>query len=115
MGWEFKRFAVYYAPRPDSPLGRFGAAWLGWDADAGRGGRVAGARLACRGRAPTSWRRRATTASTATLKAPFRLAGGADPEVLDAALRDLAAECAPFHFTLELARDRWISRAGPVR
>lgn len=102
MGWEFKRFAAYYAPRPDSPLGQFGAAWLGWDPDAGA--EVASQEPGCLPR------RRADLVAAprdygfhGTLKAPFRLAGGADPEVLDRTLRDLATEWAPFHFTLELA------------
>jgi hypothetical protein len=29
------RYAVYYAPPADSPLAALGAAWLGWDAEAG--------------------------------------------------------------------------------
>jgi len=31
----YKRYAIYYAPEP-GPLADFGAAWLGWDAKAGR-------------------------------------------------------------------------------
>ena len=33
---EFKRYAIYYAPPCRSALARFGAAWLGWDAAAGK-------------------------------------------------------------------------------
>ena len=29
------RYAVYFTPRPDTPLGRFGGAWLGRCADSG--------------------------------------------------------------------------------
>lgn len=32
----FTRYAIYYAP-PPGPLARLGAAWLGWDAEAGHG------------------------------------------------------------------------------
>ncbi|PZX38016.1 putative phosphonate metabolism protein [Roseinatronobacter thiooxidans] len=33
---NFQRFAIYYAPAPDSTLARAGSQWLGWDADAAR-------------------------------------------------------------------------------
>lgn len=33
---EYKRFAVYYAPPKGSDFATAGAAWLGWDADAGK-------------------------------------------------------------------------------
>ncbi|MEO1678101.1 MAG: DUF1045 domain-containing protein [Pseudomonadota bacterium] len=32
----FTRYAIYFAP-PPGPFARLGAAWLGWDAEAGRG------------------------------------------------------------------------------
>lgn len=33
---RFERFAVYFAPAPHGDMARAGAAWLGWDADAGQ-------------------------------------------------------------------------------
>lgn len=84
------RYAVYVVPRAERGLGRFGAGWLGWDADAG--GEVAapapeGLPLA----------REAIVARPrrygfhATLKAPFRLAEGCAPAALAAALGRIAA------------------------
>ncbi|MFT7391743.1 MAG: hypothetical protein ACI9ZH_001975 [Paracoccaceae bacterium] len=32
----YARYALYWAPEADSALARFGANWLGWDAEAGR-------------------------------------------------------------------------------
>ena len=31
----FRRYAVYWTPPPETPLARFGAAWLGWDVATG--------------------------------------------------------------------------------
>lgn len=31
----YRRYGVYYAPKSGSDLARFGASWLGWDAEAG--------------------------------------------------------------------------------
>ncbi len=101
MTRDFRRYAVYFAPRPDTALGRFGAAWLGWDAEAG---------AAVRGPEPEGLPRPRAEIVAAprrygfhgTLKAPFRLAEGAEPAALDAALRDLAAEHAPFELAVAL-------------
>ena len=70
------RYAIYYAPQPHSALGRFGASWLGRDADDGHS--------VCRPQvvgiskdeldACTEEPRR--YGFHATLKAPFRLATG---------------------------------------
>jgi hypothetical protein len=48
------RYAIYYTPPRDSPLGRFGIAWLGWDHYLGLGG----GRARLKGR-PAAERRRA--------------------------------------------------------
>src|SRR5690625_3806511 len=32
---RFRRYAIYWAPPAGSDLARFGASWLGWDADLG--------------------------------------------------------------------------------
>ncbi len=98
---EFRRCAVYFAPRPASALGQFGAAWLGWDAE--RAADCAGLELAGLPRpraelvaAPRRY------GFHATLKAPFRLAEAATSEGLDKAVEELAAEHAPFKFRVEL-------------
>ncbi len=98
----FQRYAVYFAPRRDSVLGCFGAAWLGWDAERG---------VDCEGlevdRLP---RPRAELVATprkygfhGTLKAPFRLADGATPEAVEATLREVAARFAPFAEPMQLS------------
>jgi hypothetical protein len=100
---EWRRHAIYFAPEP-GPLARFGAAWLGWDAEAG-----------VEPEAP--WplpemleaRRPALTAEPrrygfhATLKAPFRLARGVEVDALDAAAERLAGEMRGFTLPLRVA------------
>lgn len=90
---NFVRYAVYAAPEP-GPLAEFAAAWLGWDPEAGRAQahpEIAGLP------APVS----ELTATPrkygfhATLKPPFRLAEGSEPEALGADLADLAASLSP--------------------
>lgn len=86
----YRRYAVYWAPPEGSALAQFGAAWLGWDAAAGRAvaqPKVAG--LAAATAAPRRY------GFHATLKPPFALAGGIAPEALDAAIGDLAARLSP--------------------
>jgi putative phosphonate metabolism protein len=89
------RYAIYYTPPRDSPLGRFGIAWLGWDHYRGRP--VAPLET----RALTGAQHAEVTASPrrygfhATLKAPFRLAAGRDESELCGALADFAGERAP--------------------
>jgi Protein of unknown function (DUF1045) len=85
------RFAIYFAPRPESALGRFGCAWLGRDAASGK----PAPRLAVEGFSAA--RLAALTAEPArygwhaTLKPPFRLASG---QTLDGLLARLAAYAA---------------------
>lgn len=85
------RYAVYYLPPAGGGLSAFGAAWLGWDVD-----------RACPVPHPDLGLPAATMTETprkygfhATLKPPFRLAGGTDRAGLDAALAGLAASLAP--------------------
>lgn len=86
---EFTRYAVYFTP-PPGPLADFGAAWLGWDAAAGRHvphPEIAGLPAPVSGltAAPRRY------GLHATIVPPFRLAPGQS----EAALRDaLAAFCA---------------------
>lgn len=98
---SFRRYAIYYAPPPASPLARFGADWLGWDADAGclRDGFDL----------PGLPRPRAEITATprrygfhATLKAPFRLAPGCGRAGLEAAVAALAGGVAAFPLALRL-------------
>jgi putative phosphonate metabolism protein len=85
------RFAIYFAPRPESALGCFGCAWLGRDAASGK----PAPRLAVEGFSAA--RLAALTAEPArygwhaTLKPPFRLASG---QTLDGLLARLAAYAA---------------------
>lgn len=84
-----KRYALYYAPS-DAGLWRAGSDWLGWDALTGRPvGQPAVPRLAEATAAPRKY------GFHATLKAPFRLAEGATPRGLHAALAGLADRLAP--------------------
>jgi putative phosphonate metabolism protein len=89
---EALRHAIYWVPAP-GPLASFGAAWLGWDAGAGR-----------EVPQPDLWLPRPLERITAeprryglhaTLKAPFRLAAGATTEALGAATAGLARTLAP--------------------
>ncbi|MEQ6247530.1 DUF1045 domain-containing protein [Sulfitobacter sp. HNIBRBA3233] len=86
---SYTRFAVYYVP-PDGPLADFGATWLGWDIRRGAPEDqpdVTG--IAAATEAPRKY------GFHATLKPPFRLADGATPDTLDAAVGQMAARCAP--------------------
>jgi putative phosphonate metabolism protein len=89
------RYAVYWAPEPGTALARFGAAWLGWDAE--RGSPLPHPALPGLPRPVeeiTAQPRR--YGFHATLKAPFRLAAGMEAGTLAAAVADLAREVAPF-------------------
>lgn len=93
---EWMRYAVYWLP--DGPLGRAGAAWLGWDARAG----TASDDPADGTDGPRKY------GFHATVKPPFRLARGTDGAGLRDTARDLAAGLAPF----DLCALR-VSRLGP--
>jgi len=84
------RYAIYFAPAPETPLWRFGSAVLGYDAQTGR---------EVRQLVPAGWDADAFRALTeeprrygfhATLKAPFRLADGAEEGELASALNAFA-------------------------
>jgi putative phosphonate metabolism protein len=92
---EIRRYAVYYAPEPGSALARFGAAWLGRDAETGRpAGPLEPPGLPRPAAELTGPPRR--YGFHGTLKAPFRLAEGAAPARLTAALAGLARETPAF-------------------
>jgi hypothetical protein len=90
------RYALYLAPTPESPLGRFGSTVLGRDAASG---------AAIEGYAPpgyssAEWRTITADARRygfhATLKAPFRLGEDRSVDALEEAIADLARAHAPF-------------------
>lgn len=99
---DWRRFAIYYAPRAESAIARFGAAWLGRDALTG----AATAGLAVEG---LPLPRAALVAEPArygfhaTLKAPFRLAETATAAEFDSAVAELAGGIAPFAFRARVA------------
>lgn len=91
-GW--RRFAIYYAPRAESAIARFGGSWLGWDLERG----AVPPPMAVAGLPRPREELTAPAARYgfhATLKAPFRLAEAATPAALQAAVAALAAEAAP--------------------
>lgn len=87
---DWRRHAIYFAPARGSALARFGAAWLGWDPEAGT-------EPAREPVPPLAERRPVLTAAPrrygfhATLKPPFALAPGCGLDGLDAAAERLAA------------------------
>jgi putative phosphonate metabolism protein len=90
------RYALYFAPAPETRWWRFGCEWLGYDAEACAAVRqsvipaVAADVFAAVTRAP--WR----YGFHATLKAPMHLAAGSDEAALVAALERFAADREPF-------------------
>jgi len=84
----YVRFAVFWAPPAGSPLARFGACWLGWDAATGRD--VPRMAIDLPRPLPEMTRAPWRYGMHGTLKAPFRLAPGEDPAALDAAVAALA-------------------------
>lgn len=90
---DYARYALYWAPERDSPLARFGAAWLGWDAERGEAPpppEVEGLPLPREDLAA----RPSRYGFHATLKNPFRLAE-TSATGLDHALRCFAARARP--------------------
>ena len=90
------RHAVYFAPAAETPLARFGAAWLGRDAETG----VRLARPAVEGFSDERLERITETPRGygfhATLVPPMRLVEGCTAATLDAALAAFAAAQRPF-------------------
>lgn len=86
-----RRYALYFAPAPDTALHRFGSRWLGRDAITGQ----AEAQQAVEGIGPERLAEITRSARHygfhATLKAPFRLAEGFDEADLIAAVDALTA------------------------
>jgi putative phosphonate metabolism protein len=86
----YRRYAVYFAPEPQTGLAAFGVSWFGWDAAAeAESTRPDVPGLPLPAADITAAPRR--YGLHGTLKAPFRLAAGVAPEDLDRAVADLAA------------------------
>ncbi|WP_043442027.1 DUF1045 domain-containing protein [Cupriavidus sp. HPC(L)] len=91
------RYAIYLAP--NEPFRTFGQHWLGRDADTGAAVPLL-PEMAAR---PAEWvGAPAHYGLHATLKPPFRLAGGAAPAMLDEAMRQFARGRRPFEVPLTL-------------
>jgi len=91
----YRRYAIFYAPPAGSALGDFGAAWLGWDAEAGERvihPEIAGLPLPVEEltESPRKY------GFHGTLKPPFRLAEGVGQSDISAAIAELAAMLEPF-------------------
>jgi hypothetical protein len=89
------RYAIYFAPAPESALWRFGSATIGYDATSGRDNPTTppvGYEHAVWGRLTEEPRR---YGFHATLKAPFHLAIGASDAHLLSAVRDFSARSVP--------------------
>lgn len=99
------RYALYYAPAPDSELWHFGSRWLGYDASSGEPMTPTGV-----GNVDPQTQARVTEAPRryglhATLKAPFSLAAEHTEQTLDDGLRAFARERRGFTLPpLRLAR-----------
>lgn len=98
---DYRRYAIYYAPPVGSGLARFGAAWLGWDAEAATETAhpdTSGLDLAALTEMPRRY------GFHGTLKSPFRLKAGASAADLAGEVEALAGRIAPFqaaHLTLK--------------
>jgi transposase InsO family protein len=91
----YERYAIYWSPRPGTPLAGFARNWLGGDPETG----VAWGTRELYG-LDTDLVERATVSPRrygchATIKAPFRLREGANAADLSAALADLCARRRP--------------------
>lgn len=90
-----ERYAVYFAPSPGSALARFGAQWLGWDAEIAlpvpqpNAGVFSANELAAFTESPRRY------GFHGTLKPPFRLAGGTTYAELREAVAELARQTKP--------------------
>lgn len=97
------RYAVYFAPRGDTPLARAGNRWLGRDAAGG----VPQQQPACPGIAPARLAELTAVPRRyglhGTLKPPFRLLSGHTPDDLLQAVAALAQRQQPFAFGVRLA------------
>lgn len=91
---DYTRYAVYFAPPAQSPLDRFGAAWLGWDVEATAAVPHPDLTGLPKPVAEITQRPR-KYGFHGTLKPPMVLARGHGPEAFETALADLAGTLAP--------------------
>lgn len=98
---DIRRWAIYLAPKMTGALARFGADWLGWDAQAGvsRDGLDVPGLPRPREEITAAPRR---YGFHGTLKAPFFLAQSWEPSLLDAEISALARDFRPFELPLAL-------------
>lgn len=89
---RFRRHAIYWAPPAGSAFARFGASWLGWDAETGQPISAPCQHAA----APHLVAEPRRYGFHATLKPPLRLAEGMAESALESAVAKLAASVAPF-------------------
>lgn len=92
---RYERYAIYYAPKNDSLLGRFGNAWLGWNPETKRSAprpKVIGLSSDDIERVTTS---PARYGFHGTLKPPFKLAKDKTFEGLTLAIEDLCDTLKP--------------------
>jgi putative phosphonate metabolism protein len=90
-----RRYAIYYAPPPHSPLARFGAAWLGRDAESGETHGPHDLRQITRDQWRTAVSGPAAYGFHATLKPPFALNPESSEADLFAAMTALCRSQAP--------------------
>lgn len=97
------RYALYYAPRPDSAFWRAGSGWLGQDAHSG----LQVLPPHAPGLDAEAWAELTAVPARygwhATLKAPFSLRAGVDEAALLARTAALARRFQPFELSLEVA------------
>lgn len=98
----YNRYSIFYAPGAGSDLARFGADWLGWDAETGHETahpEIQGVDVAAATSTPCKY------GFHGTLKPPFRLARGTDRLGLEQAVAELAGKTPTFTMpVLELRR-----------
>jgi putative phosphonate metabolism protein len=98
------RYALFFAPPPESALWRFGSAVLGYDAVAGSGV----AQVVPPSVSPDAWWALTDEPRRygfhATLKAPFRIAASAEEADLLAAVRVFTRNTTPFDLALEVSQ-----------
>src|SRR5690625_174131 len=98
---RFRRHAIYWAPPAGSAFARFGASWLGWDAETGRAVSTPCQHAA----APPLVAEPRRYGFHATLKPPLRLAEGMAEGALESAVAKIASSIAPFQMpALRIAR-----------
>lgn len=90
------RYAIYFAPEPDTPLAAFGRAWLGRDAGGGPDGDLPVPKGFSRRRWEEATRSARHYGFHGTLKPPFSLAPGRTADGLAAAAERFAVGRVPF-------------------